>query len=399
MPRLARPKNDNSLPPFLTPDYDRGGFVLRNPLNGKRKRFGPDERDAAIDMAKRLGEYVENERKQQMLDSGRPTIAGLVRRWIDYKLELMPWDDGTKAARLAKMRRIERELGDKIIERVDCMFLEEWLGFCRTADQFNDWRFVFVLLWRFAVSKKLAATNEPEKIEVRSTSKKIEANRKQRLGLDVDGFAAIHAGAPQYLQIAMELSLVTLQARLEVCNMQHSHFRGGHLYVIRDKVSGDSDMAFIKIVLTDELLELQARARSTVETPKRAKREAMPVLSPYLVHRHPEHKRRQWLDNKPHWTYVEPEYLSKAFAAARDSIERFAQMQPAQRPSFHEIRGLGARLYEDAGMPQASITALMTHADKRTTEIYLDGGAKALSDADYRTVTAPMRVADVLGRR
>ena len=50
-------------------------------------------------------------------------------------------------------------------------------GFCSSADAFNKWRYALVLLWKFAVSRKLAATCEPEKIESRSTSKKLEATR------------------------------------------------------------------------------------------------------------------------------------------------------------------------------------------------------------------------------
>jgi hypothetical protein len=115
-------------------------------------------------------------------------------------------------------------------------------------------------LWRYAVSRRLADICEPEKVEPRSTSKKLPANRKVRRQLDLEGFKAIHAQAPPWLQLAMELSLVTLQARHEICDTRHSDFRDQHLFVIRDKVSGDSDMAFIKVGLTPELEELRRRA-------------------------------------------------------------------------------------------------------------------------------------------
>jgi len=32
----------------------------------------------------------------------------------------------------------------------------------------------------------------------------------------------------------------------------------------------------------------------------------------------PNRERREWTEGKPHWTYINPEYLSKAFAKARD---------------------------------------------------------------------------------
>ncbi len=72
-------------------------------------------------------------------------------------------------------------------------------------------------------------------------------------------------------------------------------------------------------------------------------------------------------------------------------------MKPtAMRPTFHEIRGLGSRLYEAAGVSQKAIQSLMTHSNPRTTKIYLDGGANALTDDDYVPVAASMRLNEVL---
>jgi integrase len=383
---VGRPKS-NDYPPYMTPDGDRGGFIVRNPISGKKKRFTAAEEALARETARLVGELVETERAAKAFDEGRPTIRSLVDAWKRDRLPFMPWDKGTRKAHVWKMDRFVREHGDRLVARTDCMFLEEWLtSFCHTADQWNKWRYVLTLLWRYAVSRKQAEVNEAEKIEPRSTSKKLEINRKVRQQLDVPGFAAIHAKSPCFLQLAMELSLITLQARQEVCNMQHPHFRNGYLFVIRDKVSADSDMAFIKIVVTEQLEEIRCRALRLDG-----------IASPYLVHRAPERRRREWIQNKAHWTYVNPDYLTKTFAAVRDATGLYDHLDPRQRPTFHEIRGLGARLYEAQGMPQSAIQALMTHAHKRTTEIYLEKGIQALTDDDYQRVVAPLRLADVLG--
>lgn len=381
---MARPKR-HPFPSFMTVDGDRGGFIVRNPVTGKRKRFAASAEENARKAALLLAEWVEKQRQLTALDIGRPTIAALVIGWERDRLPFMPWDGSTRKNMLAKMHRIQRELGDRIIARTDRMFLEDWLAFCRSADQFNKWRYALVLLWKFAVSRKLCAECEPEKIEQRSTSKKLEVNRKIRGQLDVDGFKAIHEVAPPWLQLAMEQSLITLQARAEICNMRHADYRNGYLFVIRDKVSGDSDMAFIKIAVTDELEELRRRSLKLDRT-----------ASPYLIHRAPERRRREWTEGKPHWTYVNPEYLSKAFAETRDLIERYGALPARERPTFHEIRGLGARIYREHGMAEAAIQALMTHANARTTQIYLDRGAAALTDDDYNAVTAPLRISEIL---
>jgi enterobacteria phage integrase len=384
---VSRPKK-NKYPDYMTAgERGRGGFRVRNPITGKRKRFATEEearRAAAL-----LAEWVKQERQLQALDSGRPTIARLVKWWISDRLPFQPWDKGTRENMLAKMRRIERMLGERVVERTDCLFLEDWLAsFCKSGDQFNKWRYALVLLWTFAVSRKLAATNEAEKIIARSTSKKLEFNRKVRQPFDVEGFRAVHAAAPAWLALAMELSLLTLQARGEVCSMRHADFRDGYLFVIRDKVSAESDMAFIKIKLTDELEELRRRALTLDNS-----------ASPFVVHRKPARRRRQWIEGKPHWTYVNPGYLSHAFEDVRDATARYDELRPRQRPSFHEIRGLGSRLMRDRGVPESAIQALMTHAHKRTTQIYLDGGLEALSDADFVPVATALKLSEILGGR
>ena len=79
----------------------------------------------------------------------------------------------------------------------------------------------------------------------------------------------------------------------------------------------------------------------------------------------------------------------------RDGLEPFAAMRPATRPGFHEIRSLGARTYRRLGVPETAIQALMTHAHKRTTQIYLDRGAAALTADDYVPVTATLQLGDL----
>jgi hypothetical protein len=79
----------------------------------------------------------------------------------------------------------------------------------------------------------------------------------------------------------MDQSLVSLLARTDVCNIQHAHYRDGYLFVIRDKTSAHSDMAFIKVRLTPQLEQIHKRSYQSR------------LASPYLVHRKPEKNRRR----------------------------------------------------------------------------------------------------------
>jgi hypothetical protein len=440
---MGRPKN-NDYPPYMTVDGDRGGFIVRNPVNGKKKRYAAAKEADARKAAERLGELVTQRSTRLLLEAGRPTVGGLVDRWKVERLPLMPWDDSTRDTAGFRLERIKREKGDELVESIDCIAIEKWISaIARRADPFNKWRQMWVLLWNFAVAQKWAQTNEAEKVERRSISRKIKSNQKVRQQLDVRGYQDIYAQAEPWLQLAMDTSLVSLQARKEVCSMQHSHFRNGFLFVIRDKTAADSAMAFIKIRLTPELESLRARAlriglapsrsqmaltceraaqlaaeglsvheiakRLESTAPKihqllwyqRRRRSAaqVAIVSPFLIHRRPERMQRRWTEGKDHWSQINGKYLSEAFAVARDKVPRFAELPERQRPTFHEIRGLGSRLYLALGVPKKAIKELMTHSNEKTTEIYLERGPQALTEDDYVTVTAPFTVRELLGAK
>jgi len=67
------------------------------------------------------------------------------------------------------------------------------------------------------------------------------------------------------------------------------------------------------------------------------------------------------------------DYLTKSFAQARDDSKADKEVPAGERPTFHEIRALGARLYEQQGFEQEYIQGLMGHADVKMTEHYQAG--------------------------
>jgi integrase len=63
---------------------------------------------------------------------------------------------------------------------------------------------------------------------------------------------------------------------------------------------------------------------------------------------------------------------------ARGTARSQTSLRPRQaakgaRPTFHEIRALGAWLYEQQNFPQEYIQALMGHADEKMTKHYQEG--------------------------
>lgn len=97
------------------------------------------------------------------------------------------------------------------------------------------------------------------------------------------------------------------------------------------------------------------------------------LLQEPSIHYKPKSRRREQIDAKDHWTSVTPDYLTKEFSKARDAAQAYDHVPAGERPTFHEIRALGAWLYEQQEFPQAYIQAFMGHADEKMTRHYQDG--------------------------
>jgi predicted transcriptional regulator len=383
---MSRPRLDG-LPPYVYYDKARDSYVVRNPLGEKKcRRFA--DREEAIKSALALALYIEKERQAALLDAGHPTVFNVVESLIDNQLAHEPWKPSTRRNCMAKIRRIQKHFGKQPIHRITAAHLSKWLkSFCGTADQYNKWRDMLETIWDYAFEQGHVSVNEAAKVMKHSTSLNLEENLKVRQPLDLEGFQAIRRQARPWLQLAMDIAIVTLQGRNEVVNMKHSDFRDGYLYVIRKKTSNRSKTAFIRIPTTADLLELKGRGLLLDGT-----------LAPNLIHRRASRQRREWVAPAgEHWAYVRPEYLTNAFYDAREASGHYAHLDPEERPTFHEIRGLGARLYRDKGVAATEIQLTLTHADEKTTAIYLNGGAKALRDEHFTIVNAPLPLAQMVG--
>jgi integrase len=98
-----------------------------------------------------------------------------------------------------------------------------------------------------------------------------------------------------------------------------------------------------------------------------------PVVCPYVIHYPPKARKRKQLDAKLHWNAVTADYLTKSFTQARDDSKAYEDVPAGERPTFHEIRALGAWLYEQQKFPHEYIQALLGHADGKMTKHYQEG--------------------------
>lgn len=371
------PKNVHDLPKNLTYDKQSERYRYRWARTGKRTWIGRD-REQAIEYAERLNKAAEFERLQLIQKRVEPTLGDVIDLYLQLGMPEMPFAESTRSVHEAAYRRYKADLGDALFKSIDRLVIADWITNRSKANHTrNRHRLRWMRLYDFAIARKWCDFNEASATPRYSQSMKLPQNQIQRKRMTLDYFWSVHDVSPVHIQIAMQLSLVTLQAEQEVCNMQYADIKDGELYVIRRKTASESDAAFIKIRMTEEIDRLVKWSRQSR------------IVSPFIVHRirrsvAPHQKRVP-----PHPTWVSPHALSQQFGFMCTRAGVSADYAHRQRPTFHEIRSLGARLMEQQGYPKHHVQMLMAHGNKKTTEIYLDNRSE-LSDGDFIAVDAPL---------
>lgn len=366
----------------LTFDTASGRYRYRNKLTGNRKWLGRD-REEAMRKARAANKAIdEGDAKMRRARAEPDTVNSVISEYLAQEVAQKPWADSTRANKVAALRMYQEIFGRRIFQTVDRIFLGQWLAKYKKGDTYNEHRTNLIDVWAYAISIGKCDINEPAMTRIRSVSKKIPANRKDRLNLDLAGYKAIHEIAPPFLKFAMELSFITLQSRAEICRIKDSDLRDGSLFFVREKTAHETDLAFIRVPITDDLLNIRSRSRKSGPP------------CPYWINRVPDRQHAQSKNNRPHRFAVVPEYLTKSFQKHRDATGLYDHLEAKQRPTFHGIRGLGGRKYEEMGYSREYVQALFGHTDQKTSQIYLDD-PNAIKDSHFKEAFAAMKLTDI----
>lgn len=372
-----RSKKNKGLEPNLYADKAVKGvtyFRYKHPTTGERFPMGSD-RAAANAAARVLNARLMKgaDLVAKVMNDDSATMADLIDRFKKEHIPDKKLSASTEQITGYRLKRIEKDLGKHPMEYFTVQNVADYLDKNFKRDAYVKHRALMVELFRFAIVKGLYPLKEGNPAEVTYSKTDYE---KERQRLTVEGYRAIynHDDCPDWLRNAMDLSLVTLQGRWEVCHMRFAEH--GKLRVIREKTKAN-EWARLEIEVTPQIEEIMQRARRSG------------VVSPYIVHRNPE--RRVKSKETTHWTQVRPDFLGKTFQAVRDKIDLFKKMKPRERPTFHEIRALGSWLYEKSGYDrEAYVQKLMAHADPKMTAHYQSGHeekwVQVRADLDLKTV-------------
>lgn len=368
-------KINSSLPVYLAFDASKGIYRLKL-VNGIRKSLGKD-RDQAIQIAVEynrimrpsVGLSVDELIKESGGIFGETTaFSGFADHLLDTIIQEESPSKGLVETMSSDIERIKTYFFDIPCSDITLEHVNDYLNEYHhgaSANVYNRKISFLEKLFAYAVDQSLMEDNPA------SRKKKKRLARKVRQRLSLDAFNTIHASAPLWLQTAMDLSLQTTQARLEISRIKYSvkapklgqcgcvwleepkNGIYGTLFIHRQKVQ-EKEAAHVAIPIGEKIKAIIEKSRDG-------------ILCPYVVHRRPVRDVKQSKETD-HKYQLDPNYLSRSFSKLRDMLELFDHLEPAQRPTYHEIRALSARLFTDQGIdPQGR----MAHTDSKSTKVYI----------------------------
>lgn len=353
MSRRRNPENAG-LPANLT--VNGKYFKYRNPITGKSKSWNVS-RAEAITAARILNEKLASVVAQKLVDGvlRRKTKSHSVKDVITgFRLEWLPeknLKDSTLHNMEFKLAKYEREIGNKVFPELNVADLRVYFQ-ALSKSAYVKHRQLWIELYRYAISVGIVPIGHNV---AEATMLKTEPPRR-RMRLTLEQFRAIRGKAPDWLQIAMDFSLLSLQPREIAAVVRLSDLQNGFMRVIRGK-TGDH----IEIECGSGVLEVFERARRTG------------IASPFVVHRLPKRRRRADMNAREHWTQVMPDYISRAFKRAAEATGLFDDIPRDIWPTFHELRSLGGILYKKAGYTKEQINLLRGHESDKMFDLYEEG--------------------------
>ena len=232
-----------------------------------------------------------------------------------------------------------------------------------SKEVYNRYLGLLKTLFDYCVSESLMNENPARKKIRRTINAKDEATITR---LTVSDFSKIHDEAGKkglkWLQIAMELSLQTSHAVLEISKLKYTDIED-HIRIQRQKNKKVS-ASRVLIPLNEELKSIVERSRDSN------------MLSPFVVHyiRKTKDQKRSLGVGLEHVTQLSPEQISRAFSSIRDQLGLFDNTENRRdRPSFHDIRALSISIQESNGFDAQKRAS---HSQRSTTEGYIKGHVK-----------------------
>lgn len=343
-------------------ERDKRGYVrYKHPKMDKPRHFGKDV-NAANEVARIVNAQLSEQKDvvRDILRSrsfGASTFNHVADRFMSEYVPALKWAKSTLQENAGRLSKLRAALGPSDFQSLEVLDLSDQIDSLFAGDGRRQARNLLIHIYRFAIGKGLRqGTNVAEEV--------LRVSKRERVRCriaNLKAYYAIYEAALPVIQDAMDLSLITLQSRLELCAMRLKQDESDILRVVRQKTADRTDKAYLEIEVGADLRKVLTRCKV----------KAMRYGSPFMLN----HPTRMPSKAKKHRTQVLPSYLSRKFTQAVNECGLYDHLPLAERPTFHEVRSLGGRIYEALGRGEESIQELYGHSKSDTTAIYLEGDA------------------------
>lgn len=327
-------------------DPSKGGYRYKNPVTGKFTRMGTDLARA------KAAARILNDRLSCAPDYVAKVVGIVtVSAFADtFRASIMP-GLGLAASTLRdysnKLKHIATRLGGEDVATIGVQPLAVFLDSFPDR-QSNLYRSLLILLFKHATAKGLRPLEAANPASA-TLPKSVEVKRQR---LTIEEYRSIYEAIDPEYQRAMRLGLISLQRREDLTRFRRQDVIQGALQFQQHKTGAPLRISLdigLEGVTLGQVIE-QCRDMVGVQ---------------YLLHY--DNSARRPFVGKP----MSPDSITKAFSEVRDRLGIRAELPARERPSFHEIRALGAKLYEEAGYPQKWINLLLGHQTEEMTALYL----------------------------
>lgn len=364
-PRRRNPENLD-LPAHVETDRKSSGQTYYRYImpNGKRYSLGSDRQTAIITAQALNAEFQRNPelminiiKKKQRDDSQRntcPPVDHAIDQFVQQRLDKKNYADTTRNNQRQQINKYKMLWPDRLISDISHRDITSFLN-TLPPHAYIKHKNLMVQAWAFFVHQGWVEQNWPDKTMDAILPK------KQRLPISHEQLMRIRAISPAHLQRAIDLALHSLQRREDLTLLQRNmvNIPANTLTVRQGKSRNYKKPIFIEI---DMHPELQQAVIACLSSPLAAR-------CPYLLHYQPKRITPK-IRAKHHLLAMTPYFLSHEFAHYRDQAGLFDQLDPEQKPTFHEIRALGEyRIAQQYGKEYAK--ALAGHSTDAMYEHYV----------------------------
>lgn len=334
-----------------------GYYSWRNPIDGREYGIGRDKAEAFRQAMEANVHAAGVMDRSRVIDKLGGTSRRTVGHWLDvYEQRLKKRAAKGKLAKntiiqyMSFSRQMRRELGASTLMRsVTALMVAERLEAISESGRESAARALRSFMKE--TFREAYVSGWVDENPIRET--RLEAPEVKRARLTLEAFKTVLARTKlDWLRNAMVLALVSAQRREDIAAARFADFREGGWWVVQRKTHAH---VFVPLEVRLEAIGLSL---ADVHRQCRATR----VLSKHLVHQTASR------GNSPAGQPLALRRLTNAFTAEVKALGR--DWQGKKAPTFHEIRGLAARLYARQG--DVHVQELLGHKDAKTTELYKD---------------------------